>query len=335
MMRRTIIGATALGLTLVAGCGVRPEPTAAPPTSRPEPSGPLVLAQFDRGVGAVPVGSDDPVWSDPNTVAALDGSAVFSIRRSVAGDELAHLAAESGDAIASWPLPPAMVSIAAVSPGGRWVALTDGEPQYTERPPRPSTRLVVFDSAQGTETNRLELTGDVRPEAFSVDAKFLFVLDNRGDHYGVQTLDLATSERYDTNTRAKDVLREVMYGTAVRGVLNANRTLLATLYRNPQGKGEPAFVHILDLKKGWAYSADLVPPFGTGPEGSDRIELTASGTVLVTALDAGRVAEIHIDEVHRPTAEPVTIEYRDETVTPSTSELGGPSGYGHVIATLR
>ena len=36
-----------------------------------------------------------------------------------------------------------------------------------------------------------------------------------------------------------------------------------------------------------------------------------------------------------PTAEPVTIEYRDETVTPSTSELGGPSGYGHVIATLR
>jgi hypothetical protein len=293
-----------------------------------------VLAQFDRGVGAVPEGSNDPQWADPSAVAALDGSAVFSIRRSAAGDELARLDPATGDVTASWPLPAAMVSIGAVSPEGKRVALIDGDPQYTERAPRAKTRLVVFNTAVGAETRRLDLIGDVIPEAFSIDGRYLFVLDNRGDHYGVQTLDLVTADRFDTNTRDKDLLREVMYGTAVRGVLSADGSLLATLYRNPSGKGEPAFVHVLDLKNAWAYCADLVKPFGTGPEGSDRIELTASGTVLVTALNAGRVAEIHIDEVHEPTAEPVTIEYRDETVTPSTSELGGPSGYGYVIAEL-
>jgi hypothetical protein len=334
MTRRTALCLTAIVLAVGAGCGSQPGVSAPPTTAEPAPVGPLVLAQFDQGVGALPAGSDDPQWADPSAVAALDGSAVFSVRRSSAGDELARLDPKTGDVTASWPLPAGTVSIGAVSPGGRWIALTDGEPEYTERAPRPATRLVVFNAATGAATRRFDLTGDVIPEAFSVDGRFLFVLENRGDHYGVQTLDLVTSERFDTNTRDKDILREVMYGTAVRGVLSADGTLLATLYRNPNGKGEPAFVHILDLKNAWAYCADLVKPFGTGPEGSDRIELTAAGTVLVTALNAGRVAEIHIDEVHRPTAEPVTIEYRDETVTPSTSELGGPSGYGYVIATL-
>jgi hypothetical protein len=336
MTRRSTICLTAIALTLAAGCGTQPGVGAPPTTVEPAPTGPLVLAQFDRGVGAVPEGSDDPQWADPSAVAALDGSAVFSIRRSTAGDEqLARLDPKTGDVTASWPLPAGMVSIGAVAPDGTRIALIDADPKYTERAPRPKTRLAVFNTAMGAETRRLDLTGDVIPEAFSIDGRFLFVLENRGDHYGVQTLDLVTSDRYDTNTRDKDVLREVMYGTAVRGVLSADGTLLATLYRNPNGKGEPAFVHVLDLKNAWAYCADLVPPFGTGPEGSDRIELTSSGTVLVTALNAGRVAEIHIEEVHTPTSDPVTIRYRDETVTPSTSELGGPSGYGYVIATLR
>src|SRR4029077_4469046 len=101
---------------------------------------------------------------------------------------------------------------------------------------------------------------------------------------------LATSERYETSSRDKAAERETMYGTAVRGVLNADRTLLATLYRNRAGATEPAFVHILDLRNGWAYCADLTAPFGMGPAGSHRIELSPTGTILVTALAAGRVA---------------------------------------------
>jgi hypothetical protein len=92
--------------------------------------------------------------------------------------------------------------------------------------------------------------------------------------------------------------------------------VLATLYRNPGDDAEPAFVHILDLVHGWAYCADLPPPFGTGPPGTDEIELTPADTVLVTttqaqASHASRVAEIHIDEVLTPSATPITVKYRD------------------------
>jgi len=106
MTRRTIIGAAAALLLLATGCGSNPEVLAPPETSRPvAPDTPLVLAQLDRGVGAVPVGSDDPRWADPSAVAALDGSAVFSIRSSASGADLARLDPDTGDAISSWPLP--------------------------------------------------------------------------------------------------------------------------------------------------------------------------------------------------------------------------------------
>ncbi len=334
MLRRTIICAIAIGLPLASACGSHPTVTAssAPPHA-PKPAGPLVLAQFDRGVGAIRSGSDDPVWSDRAAVAALDGSAVFSVRDSASGSDLVRIDPDTGAALASWQLPAGAASISAVSPGGRWVALTDAEAGYLASSPRPSTRLVVFDALDGRVTRELDLTGDLRPEAFSVDGKLVFALDYRGDHYRVHTIDLGTGEQYDTGSRDKTVEREDMHGVAVRGVLNADHTLLATLYRNPGNRDEPAFVHILDLEHGWAYCADLTAPFGTGPEGSDVIELTPAGTLIVAATNAARIAEIHIEEVHEPSARPVTIEYRDGTIAPTERTLDAP-GSPRVIATL-
>jgi hypothetical protein len=65
---------------------------------------------------------------------------------------------------------------------------------------------------------------------------------------------------------------------------------------------------------GWAYCADLPTPFGTGPPGSDRIELTPADTVVVTTTEASRIAEIHIDEVLTPSADPITVKFRDGAV---------------------
>jgi hypothetical protein len=251
------------------------------------------------------------------------------------GQDLVRLDPDTGDTIASWPLPSGTLSISAVSPGGNWVALTDRRPGYGAPQGRNATELVVFDRASGTETHRLELTGDLQPEAFSVDGQFVFALDYRGDHYRVQTIDLSNGERYDTSSRDKTVEREDMHGTSVRGVLSADRTLLATLYRNPGDAHEPAFVHILDLQNGWAYCADLPPPFGTGPEGSDHIELTPAGTVIVTTEPASRIAEIHIQEVHEPSDKPVTVDYRTAPTAASAPASASAPGFGHVIATLR
>jgi hypothetical protein len=199
---------------------------------------------------------------------------------------------------------------------------------------RGTTKLVVFDTTTGMQTHNLDLTGDLQPEAFSVDGQFVFALAYRGDHYRVHTIDLAMGQQYDTGGRDKTVEREDMHGTSVRGVLNADRTLLATLYRNPGNAKEPAFVHILDLRNGWAYCADLPPPFGTGRVGSDHIELTPADTVLVTTVASPRTAEIHIDEVHQPGDKPVTVEYRTGGAAPVEPVSISTPGFGHVIATL-
>jgi hypothetical protein len=192
----------------------------------------------------------------------------------------------------------------------------------------------VTDTKAGRETYRVVLHGDLRPEAFSVDGDRIFALDYRGDHYRVQTIELSTGLRYDTNGRDKTIAPEDMHGASVRGVMSADRTLLATLYRNPGNVMEPAFVHVLDLEYGWSYCADLPRPFGTGPRGSDVIELTPTNTVVVASLQASRVAEIHIDEVHTPGATPVAVEYRNGTVAPDGSGFRSTPGFGHVIAAI-
>jgi hypothetical protein len=285
--RPIVAAAAVLGLAGV-GCGSTPSPPATVSITQPPTS-------------ATPV----PATDKTNRVAALDDSAVFSIR----GDELVRLDPQTYAVLSAWPREKGMVSISAVSPGGRWVALTDHTGPYSEE--QRQTQLTVFDAEAGAATSHLALAGDVRPEAFSVNGRLVFALDDRGDHYRVQTIDLATGERYDTSDRDKTPEIEEMRGVTVRGVYNTARTVLATLYRNPGDEEEPAFVHILDLVHGWAYCADLPPPFGTGAPGSDEIELTAADTALVTATEAARVAEIDINEVLVPDTTPITVKFRD------------------------
>jgi hypothetical protein len=297
MSRHQLILSTVVPALVLAGagCGSDPRPAATVNVSSP--------TSTTSTTAPGPVADDTPV------AAALDGSAAFSIR----DGRLVRIDPDTNAEMASWRLPRGTVSINAVAPGGRWIALTDRPSGYDASQPRASTELVVFDADAGAEAHRIALDGDVLPEAFSVNGKLVFALDYRGDHYRVQTITLATEERVDTSERDKTLEPEDMHGTTVRGVLNADHTLLSTLYRNPGNDKEPAFVHILDLVHGWAYCADLPAPFGTGPPGSDLIELTPADTVVVTATQTSRTAEIHIDEVRRPSPKPVTVEYRDAT----------------------
>ena len=295
----------------------------------PTPAGPLLLAEFEAGVGAVSETASAPAWMEPGAVAALDASAVYSIR----ADELVRLDPRSGAAQSSWPRPPGGLSISAVAPGGRWVALTNRARGYGNQG-RASTEVVVFDAKAGAEVHRMPLTGDVQPEAFSVDGRFVFALDYRVDYYRVQTIDVANGMRYDTSDRDKTIPPEDMHGTSVHGVMSADGTLLATLYRNPGNVAEPAFVHVLDLEHEYSYCADLPSPFGTGPLGSDTIELTRAGTVVVAATRFDRLAEIHIDDVRTPPDTPVRLAVRNGTVAPPAAALQSMPGFEYVIAPL-
>ncbi len=334
--RAMVIGAAVLALTISGGCGSSKQGAtqAVKVADASQPTDPPKLAQFDKGIGAVSAESSTPIWFEAGAVAALDGSAVFSIRHdgTAGSDRLVRIDTSDGRVTATWPLRSGL-SIGAVAPGGRWIALTDRRPGYGSQS-RASTELVVFDLRAGAEVHRRSLTGDVQPEAFSVDGSRVFALDYRGDHYRVQTIDLRTGDRYDTSDRNKVVPVEDMHGRAVHGVMNADRTLLATLYRNPGNVDEPAFVHVLDLTNGWSHCADLPAPFGTGPPGTDAIELTARDTVVVAATQARRLAEIHIEAVHTPGTTLVPVAFRTGTIAPPSATLASMPGFEYVIATI-
>ena len=152
--------------------------------------------------------------------------------------------------------------------------------------------------------------------------------------FRVQTIELTTGLRYDTSDRDKTLPKEDMHGESVHGVMSADHTLLATLYRNPADVEAPAFVHVLDLEHGWSYCADLPQPFGTGPLGSDALQLTPTGTIEVAATTFDRLAEIHIEAVHTPGDPPVPLQIRRGTVAPPAAALRSIPGFEYVIAPL-
>jgi hypothetical protein len=332
-----VIVPVVLVLAITTGCGssARTATSEVKVVSPHTPTGPLQLAAFDDGVGAVATGLAAPAWREPGAMAAPDGSAVFSIRSGENGAaRLVRLAPRTGAEMSAWSVPVGLV-VDAVAPGGKWVALTDRGPGYGSQG-RSTTDLVIFDTAAGAVTHRATLTGDVQPEAFSVDGRHVFVLHYFSGYYRVQTLDLsaASDELYDTIDRDKTLPPEDMHGHAIHGVMSADHTLLATLYRNPGDNDEPAFVHVLDLADSWSYCADLPAPFGTGAAGTDAIELTANDTVVVAANGTDRLAEIHIDAVHTPGNSAVPVAFRSGSITAPPAEFRALTGFEYVIAPL-
>ena len=106
------------------------------------------------------------------------------------------------------------------------------------------------------------------------------MLDHRGATYRVDTLDLATGERYPTIDENKDVVGD-MAGQRVKGVLSADGQLLATLYQTPGAPEPGAFVHVLAPRR-----LDLLrrPAVGVrdGPDGSVVIERHGDDVVVIS-----------------------------------------------------
>lgn len=334
MTRRALITVTAsLLVALVGGCDSSADtPTSVVHVVNPEVSGPLQLAAFADGVGAVATGRTDPVWHEPGAVAALDGSVVFSIRTDVGNGapRLVRLDPHTGDERDAWAVP-AGLTIAAVAPAGTWIALTDRRPGYGAQG-FAHTTLAVFDTEAGEVSHLLNLTGDVQPEAFSTDGSRVFALQYFRGHYRVRTIAVDGTLVEDTFDRDKTPAED-MHGHPIHGVLSADHTLLATLYRDPSSDDDPAFVHVLDLSSHWSFCVDLPAPFGTGPLDSDAIQLMPNDVVEVAATQANRVAAVDIDAVHNPLT-PVPVTYRDGTITPPPAEFTAIPGFEYVIGSL-
>ena len=160
----------------------------------------------------------------------------------------------------------------------------------------------------------------------------MFALDYLVDYYRVQTIELATGERYDTSDRDKGIPPEDMHGTSVHGVMSADHTLLATLYRNPGDDEEPAFVHVLDLRP--VGRTARICPRRSGPDrpGPTRSSSPRRATLLVAANQAGRLAEIHIDgRADAGGRNDSGRVHRDGTIAPPSAVFTAMPGFAYLL----
>lgn len=270
------------------------------------------LATFDAATGQAVVGAGPSVLSGDGTRlvrSAQAGSSTVLTSHRLPGGELVSSGTVTGQLAAR-----------ATSPDGSLVALATpaGPGTGPYRPgARERTTIVVADSAG--QRSRVELPGNLEPEAFDSSGQVLFVLDYlppaAPDRYRVRAVDLPSGKLRPLLTRLKAVVpagaEEEMRGEGRQAVYDPRTRQLFTLYTHQPDHlhtrdlirgaraGAPhvhAFVHTLSLAEGWAFCIDLPAPFGEQPAAGHAIALSPRGDRLCV-VDATSGALAVIDPV--------------------------------------
>ncbi len=183
---------------------------------------------------------------------------------------------------------------------------SDGVPY--EASGRALTRLVVSRPAENFRET-FELPGDFEPEAFSTDEEELFLIEHLdSERYRVRMMKLDTGRVFPISRLTK-FAPNAMRGVGRVQVYAPKGDFLFTLYtRQPPNTahrsldsyddhGEVhAFVHVLNLKRGWAHCVDLPSPFGTTDEPADEIAISSDGR-RVFVSDGERLAVVDAREL--------------------------------------
>ncbi|MEQ4300507.1 hypothetical protein ABNF97_03775 [Plantactinospora sp. B6F1] len=314
-------------VSAVAGCRSR----SGGQTTRQEPAPPdaLVVELADGNLAVVEAATGRMLVQPAPAVVSGDGRRLVRVERSDGGTRLTSHRLPDGAAVSAGTLTGAL-TVRATSADGALVALADDAgPGHTPyRPgPRERTTIVVADGAG--QRRRLELPGNLEPEAFDVSRQALFVLDylppTAPDRYRVRVVDLASGRVEPLLTRVKAVVpagaEEEMRGEGRQAVYDRARNRLFTLYThqpdhvhtrdriaaaNDAGAEQRdtgarddaphvhAFVHTLDLTERWAFCVDLPAPFGEHAATGHTIALSRDGSRLYVA-DTGTGALATID----------------------------------------
>jgi hypothetical protein len=234
----------------------------------------LVLGAQD---GTVIVGSSSGavLSSGHGEVAAPDGSRLYATAWHKGSTTLEARDSTTGDVLSSRTLG-GRLAVRAASLSGRAVALMRPLPAGVDTSyalPRTHTTIVVADLAGEGRTRRYRLRGNYEPEAFSVDDTRLFLiqyLPAEAPHaYRVTVLRLLNGVVQPVFGRFKTP-PERMPGIRLAQVFDPTADQLYTLYTNraaehyhdgwadaSSGDREVSFVHVLNLRQGWAYCAGL------------------------------------------------------------------------------
>ena len=194
-------GATGIGAVAAsAGCQRRSDDRDAeePDRHRAPPGEALVVELADGKLAVVDATTGRMLVQPAPAVLSGDGRRLVRAEQPDGGTRLTSHRLPDGAAVAAGTLTGAL-AVRATSADGALVALAnDAGPGHSPyRPgPRERTTIVVADGAG--QRRRLELPGNLEPEAFDATGSALFVLDylppTAPDRYRVRVVDLASGQ---------------------------------------------------------------------------------------------------------------------------------------------
>jgi outer membrane protein assembly factor BamB len=292
-MRLRFLVPAVVGTLAIAGCAST-APDAARSQPPPSPHATVraaVPARSDRvlivanRVGTVSVGTATGAvaFRAPYGKAAPDSSTIVQAQpldtgtRVVASDPLTGVPRWSHDVTG-------LRTVRVVSPGGRFVALVDGNLNSASQP-RTTTSIDVV-TARGTR--RISVPGNLDPEAFSLDGRYLYALDflpaARPSRYSVRRIDLGTLKTETVPDRDGSV-RDPMPGYASTQLMSPDGRQLYTFYasQEPIHVGREtyhAWIHVLNLDKGWAHCVELDEKIGISGSANGALAVSPDGSRL-------------------------------------------------------
>ena len=279
------LAAVAVAALVLAACTSDPQATDTPATEdRPAQDlatdMPVLVGSTEAGDVAIDGASGALLAGGPGTVATPGGGTMF--RASAVGGHtvVTTLDARTGATTTSTRLR-GQLELVVASVSGSALALVQpapGAPSYSVPGlpvPRAWTPIVVADPSGEASPARFRLEGNFEPEAFSIDDERLFLIQYLPAEapavYRVTVLDTATGEVRPVKGRFKSP-PERMPGVRLGQVYDAQTSQMYTLYSNEAGAyaqsyeqaggasydwPEETFVHVLNLRKGWAYCAGV------------------------------------------------------------------------------
>lgn len=250
--------------------------------------------------GSVIVGSASGavLSSGEGQVAAPDGSRLYATTTNSGSTLLEAKDSSTGEVLSTTTLE-GRLDVRAASLTGRVVALMRPLPEGIDATlalPRARTTIVVTDPTGQGATRRYRLEGNFEPEAFSVDDTRLFLIQylpaEAPSSYRVTFLRLLNGKVDPVFGRFKSPPAR-MPGIRLEQVYDPRSEQLYTLYTNrsaeyyddgwqdaSEGDREVSFVHVLNLRDGWAYCAGLPRTLWGQPSTAQAMAPSPDGRLL-------------------------------------------------------
>ncbi len=307
MRSRSWVAVGALTVALAACTGTTT--TSAPLPSSEPAAGDVLLLRTANGVLALETSSGSVLTEHPGALASPDGARLYTTERAGARTTITTVDPRSGASISKETLDGSL-EIRAVSLSGEGIALTAPRPPGTDKwtpVPREQTTIVVADPSGSRPPQRFRLDGNFDPEAFSVNDERLFMIEylpaQAPTAYRVTTLDLEDGDVYPVFGRFKTP-PERMPGVRLSQSFDPQLDQLYTLYTNqPSAYGgrsayggtssyddqwasgahaddEVTFVHVLNLREGWAYCAGMPRSLWGQPAKAQAMASSPDGKIL-------------------------------------------------------